>query len=227
MPLLPLNPLCLDDRDERHTSRSKGLDTIQHERQRRNAAPIYDSYHTKYKSKSHCSDIDTPLNDDDTPPSTRRGRDGNAPTCAGKPTNALLRPQISLSNFFETDEPPRGQYDHKIGQLKESHLNTAKGRLRSLSDTSLSPRLDQGNYDVKQSIDKRNRGQILEEGEAGLHKRKNHDNQKTAVAYSKMINKGNKNRQILTDEHDQDTAENATISLTEFAKLEKVVPMKQ
>lgn len=145
---------------------------------------------------------------------TARGRNERASTGYTRPpptTSRALQPQISLTNLFEDTQHTQAQYP-KSGK-KTQDKSTGKGRIRSISDTSIYSRTENINFD----------------NTAATKTKKVNINEDEV----KLIEDQNDTRQVLTAANNgrQDGSENEigdkTISLTEFAKLEEIVPVKQ
>jgi hypothetical protein len=189
----------------------------QHDYHRSERPVSFDSRDARHGNLPRYSDRVVPLKNDPSSYRNTRGRDGQ-----GHSTSKNLQPHVSLSNMFEESLP------HQAAPPAHSKSNTNKGihgklgtRLRSLSDTSLYSRPDQGDFEMGPMKQK-----SRPDNDAGEEYVDEDDYPETEDKTLLNTTKKQTRKDGQIGSSDDDIG-NATISLTEFARLEKRAPLNQ
>lgn len=237
-----------DEKQSSRSTRSRAAIDTRNDLPRVSAPVSLDSALAHIKPRYNNSTI--PLRDD----SSYNHRSRQAGMKNPKSVSRTLKPLPSLSNMFEDSEKARQVRNGKLypstrtsdREEQKSLPKLRSGRLRSLSDTSLyrnvgsQPLEDAPNhspqhftydrlahYQVSNGTYDEESVEYVNEEEEAFHYTKvfDEENEKTLVQPLKTKD-GMKNEKGTQHSSDSDVG-NATIGLTEFAKLEKKVPLKQ
>lgn len=138
-----------------------------------------------------------------------------------------LKPQVSLSNMFE-DEITGNEtgLDHRHQTKSYPPKSAPQGRLRSLSDTSIYSRHAAADLHIKREHEEREDDEVsVEYVNEDEYTKVTDGNEKTLVDNKQKENKKD-GAQVPSSDDSSNMGQNS-IGLTEFAKLEKKVSIKQ
>lgn len=214
------SPLSHADPTARQTTRTTAMD-MQQDHNKRERPVSFDSRDARHVNRPRYSDSIIPLKDGSSSSHQyTRGAQGQ-PNDRRLPMSRNLQPQISLSNMFE--DPLTNQAAsaaHRLNNTDKGIYGKSGARPRSLSDTSLYSRPDQGDFEMMTR-----KSQIDDDELTDYHNGDNCPELDGKTLLDTTTKQAEKTGGPIGS--DDDDVGNATISLTEFARLERRAPLIQ